>query len=478
MTRKVAVQEKINLPPGASIHFVGIGGAGMSAIARLLLAWGYRVSGSDIRASEVTRRLEALGARISIGHSPENVGEADLVVVSRAIPAGNPEVLSASSRGIPILHRAEVLARILQGGFSIAVTGTHGKTTTAAMVTAVAIASGRDPTALIGGEVPAFGGNARVGSLETIIAEVDESDGSFLYVTPSVAVITSLEATDHLDTYGDLQTLQDAFRRFLSTVGPSGLVVGCADSPAVRELLGEIKARTVSYALHAPATYTAASVVLSGRSARFLAVREGRSLGEVILQVPGRHNVVNALAALATSLELGSSFHQAREGLASFSGVRRRFEIQECGEILVVDDYAHNPTKVKAALRTAREGWPGRRIIAVFQPHRYSRTRTTFAQFGPVFGDADEVIITEIYPADEPPLPGVSARLIVDAVQAYRPVRYCPSLAEATEEVLRLLRPGDLILTMGAGDVWKVAREVANRLLGIGSSSVVSPMNP
>jgi len=465
MKRRVSVHDKIHLPPGSSIHFVGIGGSGMSAIARLLLAWGYRVSGSDIRASETTRRLEALGARIAIGHRPENLGEPDLVVVSRAIPQDNPEVLAASSRGIPILPRAGMLARLLAGGFSIAVTGTHGKTTTAAMITAIAIASGHDPTALIGGDVPGLGGNARVGRLATIIAEVDESDGSFLHVAPSVAVVTSIEATDHLDTYGDLPTLREAFRRFLSAVDPAGLVVGCADSPAVRDLLIGIEARAVTYALDAPATYTAASVALSGRSARFLAVREGRPLGEITLQVPGKHNVANALAALATWLELGSTFAQAADGLASFSGVRRRFEIQECGEVLVVDDYAHNPTKVAAALRTAREGWPERRIIAVFQPHRYSRTRTTFDQFGPVFGDADEVIITDIYPADEPPLPGVTAGLIVDAVRAHRPVRYCPTLEEAVEEVMRLLQPGDLVLTMGAGDVWKVARDVARRLI-------------
>ncbi|MBI3976442.1 MAG: UDP-N-acetylmuramate--L-alanine ligase, partial [Armatimonadetes bacterium] len=402
------------LDPSQHVHFVGIGGAGMSALAHLLLARGSMVSGCDIRASEATRRLEQMGAVIRLGHAAGHLHGVDLVVTSRAVTAENAELLAARTRGVPVRHRAELLGQVMTEGRSIAVAGTHGKTTTTAMTAAVLIEGGLDPTALVGADVPAFDGNARVGQGRWVVAEVDESDGSLLHVAPWAAAVTSLDLTDHADFYASPEHLEGTFERFLQGIKPDGFAVLCADHPIVGRMARTLRVPVITYGLTAEADLTAEVQELNGARSLALVRRRNRRVGRLTLQVPGRHNLTNALAATAIGLQVGIPFDAIARGLAEFRGVARRFAIQgEVGGVLVVDDYAHNPVKVAAALRAARECWPGRRVVALFQPHRFSRTRTTHAQFANAFRDADEVYITEIYPADEPPIPGVSAALIV-----------------------------------------------------------------
>ncbi|MDQ7843206.1 MAG: UDP-N-acetylmuramate--L-alanine ligase [Armatimonadota bacterium] len=440
------------------VHFVGIGGAGMSAVAHVLLSLGYRVSGSDLRSSEAVGRLEALGATVHIGHDAAHVEGADIVVASRAVPDLNPEIVAARYRGIPVLHRAQVLGQLFTGRFGIAVVGTHGKTTTTAMTAHVLAAGGCDPTALVGADVEGLGGNVRLGAGRHIVAEVDESDGSLLYVRPSAAVVTSLDFTDHRDYYGTVARLTETFTRFLRQLPADGFAVMCSDHPHVRRLVPEVTAPVHTYGLQSRAGYTAEIHSMEGRLTRCTFRRRGRALGGVMLPVPGRYNVRNALAATAVGVEVGLTFDQVARALETFPGVRRRFEVRgEVDGIMVVDDYAHNPIKVAAVLRAARESWPTRRIVAVFQPHRYTRTKTTYRRFSQAFQDADELVITEIYPADEPPIPGVSAALIVDTVRARRPVTFIARLEAVVDYLTPRLRPGDLVLTLGAGDVWKIA---------------------
>jgi UDP-N-acetylmuramate--alanine ligase len=449
----------------ARVHLIGIGGAGMSAIAQVLLARGYRVSGSDLRASEITRRLQAHGAVISIGHDAGHVAGADVVVVSRAVPELNVEVVAAHYRGLPVYHRAEVLAQILASGFGIAVVGTHGKTTTTAMTAHVLAAGGLDPTALIGADVDGLDGNVRIGAGRYVVAEVDESDGSLLHVRPAAAAVTSLDLTDHRDHYPTVARLVQTFAQFLAALPRDGFVVLGSDHRHVRELVAQVAARTVTYGLTAPARYTATIQALEGRQTRCTFRRDGTVLGSLTLHVPGRYNVHNALAATAVALELGMSFAEVAPALEAFGGVNRRFSVRgEVGGVMVVDDYAHNPVKVAAVLRAAKESWPDRRIIAVFQPHRYSRTQTTYRRFAAAFADADELVITELYPADETPIPGVSAALIVEAVRARRPVTFVAEAAAVVDHLLPLLRSGDLVLTLGAGDIGKAADDLVAAL--------------
>jgi len=457
------------IPAGSRVHFVGIGGAGMSAIASVLLARGYAVSGSDLRESEITRRLRAAGARIQIGHAPENIEPDHVVVISRAVPEGNVEVQMARQRGVRVLHRAEMLGGLMEGMRSIAVVGTHGKTTTTSMIARIFEQAGRDPTVLIGGEVDDFGGNARAGRGEDVVAEVDESDGSLLRVAPQIAIVTNIDATDHLDFYGSMEQVLETFRQFLGRLPAHGLAVICTDAVAGRTLANDLRsargARVVTYGLEPGADYTARILEMAGSRTVFDARRGDRALGGVTLQVPGAYNAQNAVGALAASLELGVPFGLAAAALATFRGVLRRFTIRgDVGGVLVVDDYAHNPTKVHALLQAARQCWPHSRIIAVFQPHRYSRTQTVGPQFAGAFDPADEVIITELYAADEPPLPGVDAGIIVRAVGARRAVHAIADSAEVAAWLEARVRPGDLVLTIGAGDVWKIGDALVSRL--------------
>ncbi|MDR7460653.1 MAG: UDP-N-acetylmuramate--L-alanine ligase [Armatimonadota bacterium] len=452
-------------PAQPHLHFVGVGGAGMSALAHLLLARGAGVSGCDIRESPATARLRRLGAQVWHGHDPAHLEGVDVLVVSRAVREHTPEIRAAQARGVPVRHRAALLGQVMGEGRAVAVVGTHGKTTTTAMVTAVLDAGGLDPTALVGADVPALGGNVRVGRPEVTVAEVDESDGSLLYVAPWAAVVTSLDLTDHADFYATPGHLVETFRRFLGAVRPGGFVLLCADHPTVRGLADAAPVPVLTYGLAAPADVIAEVQDLEGARVRAVVRRGRRRLGVLALRLPGRHNLSNALAAVAVGLQLDVPFAVAARALGAFAGVARRFEARgEVAGTLVVDDYAHNPVKVATVLRAARESWPQRRILVLFQPHRYSRTLTTHAQFAQAFADADEVVVTEIYPADEAPLPGVTARLIVDAIRAHRSVEYYPAVADAVERVVALARPGDLVLTLGAGDIWQAAEAIVARL--------------
>ncbi len=447
------------------MHFVGIGGAGMSALAHLLLARGSKVSGCDIRASDATRRLETLGGVIHLGHSPAHLEGVDLVVASRAVGPETPELLTAHAKGLEVRHRAELLGQVMRDGRSIAVAGTHGKTTTAAMTAAVLVEGGLDPTALIGADVLEWGGNARVGAGGWVVAEVDESDGSLLHVAPWAAAVTSLDLTDHADFYASPAHLERTFRQFLEGITPGGFAVLCADHPLVASMADGLHVPALIYGLTAEADLTAEVHELSGVRSRAVVRRKGKRVGELTLQVPGRHNIANALAATAIGLQVGIPFATIARGLADFRGVERRLAILgDVDGILVVDDYAHNPVKVSVALRAARECWPGRRVLAIFQPHRFTRTRTTHAQFAGAFRDADEVYITEIYSADEPPIPGVTAALIVDAVRRQRPVHFVASADEVAVQVAGEARAGDLILTLGAGDIHAAADAIVGRL--------------
>ncbi len=447
------------------VHFIGIGGAGMSAIAHVLLARGYRVSGSDLRPSDGTRRLEAEGATVYIGHDASHVEHADVVVASRAVPDLNVEIVAARYRGLPVLHRAQLLGQIMEAGIGIAVVGTHGKTTTTAMTTHVLAAGGLDPTALIGGDVEDLGGNVRIGQGRHVVAEVDESDGSLLYVRPRAAVVTSLDITDHRDHYRTMPRLLETFTQFLGALPGDGFGVLCTDHRYVRDLLSRVAGRALTYGLGAAAEFTAGIDKMEGRVTRCLIRRNGRTLGRVVLPVPGRYNVRNALAALVVALELGMSFDDVARALGDFRGVHRRFDVRgEVDGIMVVDDYAHNPIKVAAVLRAAKECWPTRRIVAVFQPHRYTRTKTTHRRFAQAFEDADELVITEIYPADETPIPGVTASLIVDAVRVHHPVTFVEDPGAVVAYLVPRLRAGDLILTLGAGDIWRVADALVDAL--------------
>jgi UDP-N-acetylmuramate--alanine ligase len=449
----------------ARVHFIGIGGAGMSAIARVLMARGHPVSGSDIRESPATRRLQAQGAVIHIGHDPRYIEGANVVVVSRAVPDLNGEIVAARARGLPVHHRAEVLADILASGFAIAVVGTHGKTTTAAMTAHVLAAGGFDPTALIGADVEGLEGNVRLGEGRYLVAEVDESDGSLLHVHPSVAVVTSLDMTDHSDHYHTIERLMQTFTQFLGTLPADGFALMCADHHHVRELASQVSARTVTYGVSSAARYTATIRTMEGRQTQCTFRREGTVLGPVTLRVPGRYNVANALAATAVAMELGMRFDAIVPALESFAGVSRRFSVRgDVGGVMVVDDYAHNPVKVAAVLRAVKESWPDRRVIAVFQPHRYSRTKTTHREFTAAFDDSDELIITELYAADEVPIPGISAALIVEAVRAHRSVTFVSKADRVVDHLLPSLRAGDVVLTLGAGDIGTVADDLVAAL--------------
>ncbi len=457
------------IPPGSRIHFVGIGGAGMSAIASVLLARGYAVSGSDLRESEVTKRLRVAGARIQIGHAAEHIEPGQIVVISRAVPEANVEVQMAKQRGVTVLHRAEMLAGLMEGKRSVAVVGTHGKTTTTSMIARILEQAGRDPTVLIGGEVDDFGGNARAGRGEDVVAEVDESDGSLLRVAPTMAVLTSIDGTDHLDFYGSMEQVLETYRRFLGRLPAGGPAIICADSAAGRTLAEDLRrrgdARGLTFGLEGGGDYRARVLEMAGARSLFEVLRGDDVVGRVTLAVPGAYNVQNALGAVVAGLELGVPFASAASALGTFRGVQRRFTVRgEVGGVLVVDDYAHNPTKVRALLEATRRCWPQARVIAVFQPHRYSRTQTVGPQFASAFAPADEVIITALYAADEPPLPGVDAGIIVRAVGAQRPVRAIDDSAEVVQYLEEYVRPGDLVLTIGAGDVWRIGDALVSRL--------------
>jgi len=449
------------------LHFVGAGGVGMSGIAEiLLLATPLEISGCDLARSDVTARLEKLGAKISIGHDPAHLASADLVVISSAVAESNAEVAAARARGIPVIRRAEMLGEIMRLKQGVAVAGTHGKTTTTSLTGMVLAEAGFDPTIVVGGQVHILGTNARLGKGDYLVAEADEYDRSFLELTPVVAVITNVEA-DHLDTYRDLDDILDAFATFANRIPFFGAVVACVDDAGVRRLLPRIKKRVVTYGESPEAQLAARSVRFEATSTMFDVwdAGEGR-LGSVRLRLPGKHNVANALAAIAVGRELLIPFETIARALAAFTGVVRRFELKgERDGVLVVDDYAHHPTEIRATLAAARQVYPERRLVALFQPHLFSRTRDFTEDFGAALAAADVNIVMDVYPSRERPIPGVTGELIADAARraGHTRVTYTHDKKRVVDCLEQTLRPGDLLVTLGAGDVVKFGEEYLKR---------------
>ena len=449
------------------IHFVGIGGVGMSGIAEVLLTLGYRVTGSDARRSETVERLERLGAKVYVGHAAAQVEGAHVVVSSSAVARDNVEVAAARQRGIPVIARAEMLAELMRLKYGIAIAGTHGKTTTTSMVAAVLGAGGFDPTVVVGGRVHGLGTNARLGQGEFLVAEADESDGSFLRLTPTIAVVTTVDA-EHLDHYPDLDAIVAAFLAFANKVPFYGAVVVCLDDPNLQRMIPRMMdKRVVTYGLEAGADVTARRLQFVEMRSTFEVAHRGVSLGTMTLQIPGRHNVLNALAATAVALDLEMPFPKIQTALAGFAGVQRRFQVRGIArDVLVVDDYGHHPAEIRATLAAAKAGFD-RRVITVFQPHRYSRTQHLRDDFLTAFYQSDVLIVMDIYAAGEAPIPGVHARDLADGIAAHghREVLYLGGDRAAIIDYLcESTRAGDLVLTLGAGDVGQLGGELLQRL--------------
>jgi UDP-N-acetylmuramate--alanine ligase len=451
------------------IHLVGIGGSGMSGIAEVLLTLGYKVSGSDLALSETTRRLEELGGRIAIGHHESNIGEAQVVVISSAVSSANPEVVAARAKQIPVIPRAEMLAELMRLKYGVAIAGAHGKTTTTSMVANVLAQGGLDPTMVIGGKVNALGSHARLGRGDLLVAEADESDGSFLRLSPTIVAVTNIDR-EHLEHYGTMERLNESFLEFINKVPFYGLAVLCGDDDRVRALLPRVVKRYHTYGLQdhdgASVDFRATEISLRQWGSEFRAHFRGKNLGPFRLAIPGVHNVSNALIAIAIGLELDVPVDLIRKGLAAFSGVERRFHLRgEKAGIMVVDDYGHHPTEIRATLAAAKQGWD-RRLVVLFQPHRYSRTRDLADEFAHAFDQADVLFMTDIYAAGEQPIPGISGQALVNAVRAsgHSAVTYVERKETLPDQVLPALKPGDLVLTLGAGDIWKAGLSVLDRL--------------
>ncbi|WP_072330801.1 MULTISPECIES: UDP-N-acetylmuramate--L-alanine ligase [unclassified Paenibacillus] len=448
------------------IHFIGIGGYGMSAIAKVMLEMGYQVSGSDLAQAELTEKLAAKGAQVFIGHEAQNVKGADVVVYSTALSSDNVEMAAAEELNIPILHRSQMLARLMNERKGVAVAGAHGKTTTSSMIALVLEECGQDPTFIIGGEILNVGSNAKAGKGDYVVAEADESDGSFLQYQPLIALVNNIEA-DHLENYdGSFDKLKQAYAQFLSQVKPEGKAVISKDDPYLREMMPAIRSEVITYAVDTEADYVARNLVLGDRKVSFEVVHDGKTLGTLRLSVPGKHNVYNAMATLITCLEAGLTFEQIAEAIKEFRGAKRRFQVLgEVNDMLVIDDYAHHPTEIEATIQAAKA--TGKRIVAVFQPQRYTRTYFLFEQFSRAFPEADEVIITDIYsPAGEKQIEGITSAKLVELIRqnSNANVTYIPTKEEVQTYLLGAARPGDLIITMGAGDIWKTAVGLAKAL--------------
>jgi len=450
------------------IHFVGIGGIGMSGIAEVLLTMGYRVTGSDTKRSESIERLERLGAKVIIDHHADNVAGAHVVVYSSAVSTDNVEVVEARARQVPTIPRAEMLAELMRLKYGIAVAGTHGKTTTTSLVAAV-LGEGRlDPTVVVGGRIVSLGTNARLGQGDFLVAEADESDGSFLKLSPTIAVVTTIDA-EHLDYWGSLERIKAGFLAFMNKVPFYGAAVLCLDQPNIQLLIPQVEKRIVTYGLESSADLTARHVMLDGMTSQFEVVHRGTALGSCTLRVPGRHNVLNALAAIGVGLDLEVPFVTIRKAISEFGGVQRRFQIRgEARGILVVDDYGHHPVEIRATLSAAKAGFD-RRLVTLFQPHRYSRTMHLRQEFLTAFNQADVLFVMDIYAAGEAPIAGVTARDLADSIRAHghREVVHLGSdRGRILDALTELCRPGDLVLTLGAGDVGQLGRELLDRLEG------------
>jgi len=443
-----------------AIHFVGVGGVGMSGIAQVLLDHGFVVTGSDLRASEVTAALEADGAQIHVGHRAENVADADVVVFSSAVPANNPELLEARSRSVPVIPRAEMLAELMRIQDGVAIAGSHGKTTTTSLVATILRAAELDPTVIIGGRLNSLGAGGARGRGSLLVAEADESDGPFLHLSPKLATITNIDP-EHLDHYGDLDSVKDAFVAFANRVPFYGLVVACLDHPNVQSVLPRIDKRLATYGLTAQADYRARDLRSEGISTFFDVDRRGESLGRFSVRMPGQHNVLNAMAALALADELRVPMDVVREALGTFEGVNRRFTVLgEREGVTVVDDYGHHPAEIQATLEAAASAF-GRRLVVAFQPHRYSRTHHLFEELTQAFNRADVLLLTDVYAAGEQPIEGAGAAELVEAVRVHghHDVTHIPERTDLPAALRERVREGDVVVTLGAGDITHTARE-------------------
>jgi UDP-N-acetylmuramate--alanine ligase len=437
----------------------------MSGIAEVLLNLGYTVSGSDLRLTPVTDRLASLGAKVFDGHAAAHASGAHVVVTSTAVRSQNPEVAEARRHGVPVIPRAEMLAELMRLKYGVAVAGSHGKTTTTSMVALVLDRGGLDPTVVVGGRLGVLGSGARLGKGEFLVAEADESDRSFLKLTPTLAVVTNIDR-EHLDTYRDLADIQEAFLGFVNKVPFYGGAVLCLDDPPVQDILPRVERRVVTYGLTHQASVSARDLELSPTGSHYTATLEGRPLGPVMLTVPGAYNVTNSLAAVAVGLDLDLPFDAIRAGLESFTGVDRRFQVRgERGGVLVIDDYGHHPTEIRATLEALRRRAGERRTVVLFQPHRFTRTQALWDDFGRAFHQADVLLLTDVYPASEEPIPGVTAEALARAVaeRGHRQVAWAGDLKSATERLAAEVREGDVVLTLGAGSVWTAGEELLRR---------------
>ncbi len=447
------------------LHFVGIGGIGMSGIAEVLANLGYEVTGSDLVQSETTKRLVKVGCKVAIGHARENVGEADVVVISSAVRHDNPEVAAARQAGIPVVPRATMLNELMRMKYGIAIAGSHGKTTTTSMVATIMAQASMDPTVVIGGRLDSLGTNARLGEGDFLVAEADESDGSFLQLSPTIAVVTNID-NEHMDHYGTFDKLRSAFRRFLDKVPFYGRAILCVDDTEVAGMLADLERPVIAYGLTAQADVTASDIVHEGFNSTFTASLGGDRLGDVRLPVPGLHNVYNSLAAIAVGLELEVPFDTIASALASYAGTQRRFQKKgEAKGIAVYDDYAHHPAEIRATLSAARIGWKGR-VVALFQPHRFSRTRDLLPEFGTAFHNADKVLVCDIYSAGEDQIANLTGEDVARSITSHghRSAEYVGACDIAVKKAVDELKNGDLLLTLGAGDIWKAGEQILERL--------------
>ena len=447
------------------VHFIGIGGAGMSALAKILVEKGYEVSGSDMKESTMTGILRDLGAKIFIGHKAENVVGAEAIVVSSAIREENPEVVEANRLGLKRLHRSDVNAFLINNCKGIAVAGAHGKTTTTSMIGVSLDYEGVSPSIIIGGEVDYLGSNAKLGTSDYLVSEADESDGTFLKYHPYIGIVTNIE-NDHMDHYGTMENIIKAFRQFLDQVRDDGWAVVCSDNDHIRDILPEVQCKVITYGMNQSADYMAANVQTTASETTFEVVHKGEKLGQVRLNVPGMHNVLNAMACVVTGITLGLSVDQMAEGLTVFNGAKRRFQTKgKVNDIWVVDDYAHHPTEIATTIKAARQTQP-KRLVCAFQPHRYSRTQLLQKEYGSCFAGADLLVLTDVYSAGEDPIPGVDGELLVQEVarQTGQNTVYIKDKKEIAQYLKSIAQPGDLIMTMGAGDIVKCGEELVELL--------------
>jgi UDP-N-acetylmuramate--alanine ligase len=451
------------------VHFIGIGGIGMSGLAEILRTLDFDVTGSDLRPNENTRRLEALGVRLFVGHAAENVAGADVVVYSSAIPEKNPEIIRACELEIPIIPRAEMLSELMRTRYAVTIAGSHGKTTTTSLVATVLRAAGLDPTVVVGGKVNALGSNARLGDGDLFVAEADESDGSFLKLTPTIAVVTNIDP-EHLDHYGTHDAVKNAFVSYANKVPFYGLCVLCLDHPSVQEILPRLERRHLTYGISRQADFRASGARFEGMATHFDAFRRNEPLGRFVVRMPGAHNVLNALAAIAVADELEVPLDVTRDAIAGFHGVQRRFTVLgqpayekngKRGDVMIVDDYGHHPAEIEATLDAAQTGFD-RRVIVAFQPHRYTRTKLLFDEFTRAFNKADVVFVTDVYPAGEQPIAGATGEALAEAIRAHghRAVSFVKGKDLVSRALLEVVEPGDIVIALGAGDINASAREL------------------